>query len=426
MKILFIACYSPLINNSASIETLQYLNNLARINSNEIHLLTVNFPQNSIYYDEYIFSMLDKNIKLHIISGGKVFEKIMPKKSNLKQIEKNNFIKGKIKIYLKKVKKIFAIPDMYFYWALRASRYGINLMKKENFDVMFSMHEPPSSHICAYLIKKRFSNFKWIAYWSDPWLKDSTREGSSYIRKRIEGHYEKKVVDLANKHIFVTKANRNDYMKTYNLKIEDTAIITRGYDKNVYNEIKKKNIPQYIDINKINIVYAGEIFSKLRDIRPFIRAINILKKENIELYNKLNILFFGNIDSEEIKEELLTLENVRVSNRIPYNEALGYMVNADILLLFGNKNSKQIPAKIYDYFGCVAYILVVLGDENDPIIDVVSNLEKCKVTKNDEEDIKKELKELYVKILNGEISNEIKEYEWENISKKLDNILREA
>ena len=31
MKILFIACYSPLINNSASIETLQYLNNLAKI-----------------------------------------------------------------------------------------------------------------------------------------------------------------------------------------------------------------------------------------------------------------------------------------------------------------------------------------------------------------------------------------------------------
>ena len=50
MKILFIACYSPLINNSASIETLQYLNNLAK--DNEIDLLTVNFPENSIYYDE--------------------------------------------------------------------------------------------------------------------------------------------------------------------------------------------------------------------------------------------------------------------------------------------------------------------------------------------------------------------------------------
>lgn len=427
MKILFIACYSPLINNSASIETLQYLNNLAKIDGNEIHLLTVNFPQNSIYYDEYIFSMLDKNIKLHIISGGKVFEKIMPRKNrNNKKTKKNSFIKTKIRFVLRKVKRIFAIPDMYFYWAIKASKYGIDLMKKENFDVMFSMHEPPSSHICAYLIKRKFFNLKWIAYWSDPWLKDSTREGSTYIRKRIEGYYENKVVKLANKHIFVTKANRDDYIKTYNLKIEDTAIITRGYDESVYNEIKKNSIPKYIDKSKINIVYTGEIFSKLRDIRPFINAINILKGENIELYNKLNILFFGNIDNEEVKDELSKFDNSIVSNRIPYNEALGYMINADILLLFGNKNSKQIPAKIYDYFGCSAYILVILGDDNDPIIDVVSNLEKCSVVKNNKEDINKSLMELYIKILKGETSSEIKKYEWENISKRLDDILRRA
>ena len=88
MKILFIACYSPLINNSASIETLQYLNNLAKIEGNEVHLLTVNFPENSIYYDKYILSMLDKRVKMHVVSGGKIFEKIMPKKSN--NVENNS------------------------------------------------------------------------------------------------------------------------------------------------------------------------------------------------------------------------------------------------------------------------------------------------------------------------------------------------
>ena len=63
MKILFIACYSPLINNSASIETLQYLNNLVN-EGNDIHLLTVDFPKNSIYYDEYILSMLNPKVQI--------------------------------------------------------------------------------------------------------------------------------------------------------------------------------------------------------------------------------------------------------------------------------------------------------------------------------------------------------------------------
>ena len=68
MKILFIACYSPLINNSASIETLQYLNNLVN-EGNDIHLLTVDFPKNSIYYDEYILSMLNPKVKIHTLIG---------------------------------------------------------------------------------------------------------------------------------------------------------------------------------------------------------------------------------------------------------------------------------------------------------------------------------------------------------------------
>lgn len=425
MKVLFIACYSPLINNSASIETLQYLNNLAKFEENEIHLLTVNFPPNSIYYDEYIFRMLDPRIKLHIISGGIIFEKIMPKKKNGEDVNEVSKFKLKIKSLLRKIKKILAVPDMYLYWAIKASKYGIKLMKKESFDVMFSMHEPPSSHICAYRIKRKFKNLRWIAYWSDPWLKDSTREGSTLIRRKFEGYYEKKIVYLANKHIFVTKANRDDYVRTYKLKNDNTFIITRGYDNKVYKEIEKNEIPKLINKEKINLVYAGEIFSKLRDIRPFIKAINKLKCENSELYNKLNILFFGNIDNDEVKKELLEIDKVKVSNRIPYNEALGYMINADILLLFGNKNSKQIPAKIYDYFGCYGYILVILGDENDPIIEVVSNLDKCRISNNNDESIRSSIIELSDKIIKGEKSNKIEEYEWKNISKRLDSILRE-
>ncbi len=426
MKILFIACYSPLINNSASIETLQYLNNLAKIHNNEIHLLTVNFPPNSIYYDEYILSMLDPKIKLHIISGGIVFEKIMPKKgNNLGIVSKGSMLKSKTKEVLRKVKRILAIPDMYLYWAIKASSYGMKLMENEKFDVMFSMHEPPSSHICAYRIKKKYKNLRWIAYWSDPWLKDSTREGSSFIRKKIEGKYEKQIVNLADKHIFVTKANRDDYVRTYNLNIDNTYIITRGYDAKVYSDIKNNENPTLINNEMINIVYAGEIFSKLRDIRPFIRAIKTIEKDDYSLYKKLNILFFGNIDNEEIRGELLEIDNVKVSNRIPYKEALSYMINADILLLFGNKNSKQIPAKIYDYFGCYAYILVVLGDEEDPIIDVVSNIDKCKVVINNSNDINSALIDLTKKIINGSKSNQVSEYEWENISKRLDLILRE-
>ena len=388
MKILFIACYSPLINNSASIETLQYLNNLAKIDENEVHLLTVNFPKNSIYYDEYILSMLNEKVKMHIISGGKIFEKIMPKKpSNKAEVNSSQNNKSFIKSMLKKGKSIIAVPDMYFNWAKAASKYGIELMKKEKFDVMFSMHEPPSSHICAMKIKEEFKDLPWVTYWSDPWLKDSTRENISPVRRKYEQSFERKVVNLSDRFIFVTKANRDDYVNSYNIPIEKTFIVTRGYDEKQYKEIKEKSNPKLIEKEKINFVYAGEIFSKLRNVNPFIDALNVIKNENIDLYNKLNIMFFGNIDSDEVKNKLNVIDKVSVSPRIPYDEALGYMLNSQVLLLFGNKNSKQIPAKVYDYFGAEGLIFVILGDENDPIKDVVKNKEKCIVVNNNVDEI---------------------------------------
>lgn len=423
MKILFIACYSPLINNSASIETLQYLNNLAK--DNEVDLLTVNFPENSIYYDEYILKMLDKKVNLHIISGGKIFEKIMPKKS-LKRIEdenpkkKNNIIKNTIK----RAKNIVAIPDMYLNWARKASKYGIELVKKNNYDVIFSMHEPPSSHICALKIKEKFKDIPWVTYWSDPWLKDSTREGSGSIRKSLEGSWEKRVVELSDRFIFVTKANRDDYVKTYNIPIEKTYILTRGYDSNSYGEIKALGIPEKIDNSKINFVYAGEIFSKLRDVNPFIEAVNEIKEKDMELFNSLNILFFGNIDDKSVENKLKSVENVNVSPRIPYKEALSYMLNSEVLLLFGNKNSKQIPAKIYDYFGAEGRIFVILGDENDPIKDVVLNNDKCIVVNNNKDEIIDGINKIIELVKGNKLTKPLKEYEWANISERLNKILR--
>ena len=425
MKILFIACYSPLINNSASIETLQYLNNLAKIDENEVHLLTVNFPKNSIYYDEYILSMLNEKVKMHIISGGKIFEKIMPKKpSNKAEVNSSQNNKSFIKSMLKKGKSIIAVPDMYFNWAKAASKYGIELMKKEKFDVMFSMHEPPSSHICAMKIKEEFKDLPWVTYWSDPWLKDSTRENISPVRRKYEQSFERKVVNLSDRFIFVTKANRDDYVNSYNIPIEKTFIVTRGYDEKQYKEIKEKSNPKLIEKEKINFVYAGEIFSKLRNVNPFIDALNVIKNENIDLYNKLNIMFFGNIDSDEVKNKLNAIDKVSVSPRIPYDEALGYMLNSQVLLLFGDKNSKQIPAKVYDYFGAEGLIFVILGDKNDPIKDVVKNKEKCIVVNNNVDEIVNGINKIASMIELGIKHGAIEEYKWQYISKRLNDILR--
>lgn len=421
MKILFVACYSPFINNSAAIEALQYLNKLNEIKENEIYLLTVKFPENSIYYDEKLSKLLHKDIKVFQINGGTLFNKLVPKKSNSivsEDINKNN----KIKI-LRKIKNAVIIPDMYYNWAIKASKAGIDIIKKENIDVIFSMHEPPSSHLCAYKIKKRFKDIPWITYWSDPWLKDSTKENSIFIKKIIEKRMETNVINMADRYIFVTEPNRQDYIETYKLDSRDTFIVTRGFDKTLFNKLRKREKPALLKEDKVNILYTGEIFSKLRNIKPFVEAVTNIKKKHKDLYNKMNILFFGNIDDAEAKKMLKDIDVASVEGRIPFEDALTYMLNSEILLLFGNKNSKQIPAKIYEYFGAEGKILAIYGDENDPIKSLVENNNKCICSNNNVNEIESCL----IKLLKTEKRELLTEpnykYEWDNIIDRLNKIL---
>ncbi|WP_160685394.1 glycosyltransferase family 4 protein [Clostridium sp. C2-6-12] len=430
MKILFIACYSPLINNSAAIETLQYLNKLNEINNNEVHLLTVNFPKDSIYYDEVLRSMMDTDIKVHVVDGGIIFKKLMPKKIEKSNINSNTQTKntsGKGKKVLRKIKNTLVIPDMYYGWAKKAAIYGTSLMEKEKFDVIFSMHEPPSSHLCAYFIKKQYKSVPWITYWSDPWLKDSTREKSFVIKKLIEQKMERKIVNLSDKFIFVTEANKNEYLKDYEALrkgCKKTFVLNRGFDKKLYDRLFNEEPPTLIKKDKLNMVYTGEIFSKLRDIKPFIKAVEEIRREDKEAYGLLNILFFGNIDDIEGKKKLESLEAATVSPRIPFDEALKYMLNGNGLLLFGNKNSTQIPAKIYDYFGAKGRVFVIYGDRNDPIKNVVKDNEKCITAENNVKDIKKGIYKLVEMYKNNDIDCAPDlNYEWNSIVERLNHIL---
>ncbi|SHK23789.1 hypothetical protein SAMN02745248_02127 [Hathewaya proteolytica DSM 3090] len=431
MNILFIACYSPFINNSASIRTLYYLNNLVDIEGNSVTLLTVDFPKDSVYFDEYILSMLDKRVKVHSISGGKLFNKVMPRKVqgvvekiNGNKIQNSN--REKIKRIIKSMKNTLVSPDMYYSWSKRASEYMVKLMAKENFQVIFSMHEPPSSHLCALRIKKCFKDIPWVQYYSDPWVRDPNRSSMPNLRKLREEKMEKEVVSMGDKFVFVSEGNRDEFIKLYNIPKENTYLVQRGFDINKYEEILKDNPPEGVKKNCINMVHTGEIFTKLRDVRPFIMALKELQKKNISLYNKLNIMFYGNIDDESIKSQLESVDKITVKKRVPYKEALAYMIHSEVLILLGNKNSNQIPGKIYDYYGTRNNIFVILGDEKDPVKSVTQGVEKCTVVNNNSEDILRGLNQVIKKVQDNRDSEPIMEYEWKNVTYKLNGILQEA
>ncbi|MEH7187241.1 hypothetical protein, partial [Bacillus toyonensis] len=322
------------------------------------------------------------------------------------------------------VKKNILIPDSFVQWINPAYKKAVSLIESNgSYDCIFSMHETPSSHVVAYKIKKKFPNLKWMGYWSDPWNGDSLRKGRSLIKVFLEEKIERNIVSKVDKFFFTTKSTRQMYIDKYDINPNVTNVIYRGYDDTLYHDIEQeKKIPIELKNDKINIVHTGTIYKELRDIGPLCTALEKLRIENYNLFKKIHVLFIGQFTDIQDENRMKNLENVTIKSLMPYKEALKYVVYADVLLLYGNQNSTQVPGKVYEYLGSRAAVLTVLGDEKDELKDLMEQVNKGPIVLNNEEDIFDAIKSLERRESSNQLSwsQKVAEYKWINVVKDLE------
>ncbi len=373
INILFVSCYSTDINNSASIELIYYMNLLSRSKKFNVHLLTFDFPKNSIYYDGTFNTLVDKDIVIHRVKGGKILNKLLPKKSL--SVNNQGVKKGSRRLLIA-IKNKLVMIDPYTSWVNHAYNYFKDHLMDVKFDIILGMHEPPSSLICSYkiknYIKKYNKNIKLISYFSDPYCNEVSRRNKDKITRLVNGKIEKRIINCSDKLLFVTENNMKYYIEKYGLK-GNVGLIHRGFDKDVYRSYDKL-YPKEFKKNTINMLYAGDIVKDVRDIREFVYALDLFKEQNPK-FSDLNINFFGNIHDSLQYEEVSSREFINLRNRIPYKDVLSFIVNADILIIFGNKEFSQIPAKVYDYMGSRGYIFVILESYEDPLYNLVKDID---------------------------------------------------
>ncbi|WP_235712664.1 glycosyltransferase [Bacillus mycoides] len=425
MKILFIATQLPPFIGSANIRALNYINYLNRL-GHDLDVITVDYPKDSIAYDKSSEDVFDKEVRVHRVNPGLLYNVSYTKKSssdvsNNPESSKLSF-KRKIGSF---VKRNILIPDAFLQWINPAYRRAVSLIENNGmYDCIFSMHETPSSHIVAYKIKKKFPNLKWVGYWSDPWNGDSLRKGRSLFKAFLEEKIERNIVSKVDKFFFTTNSTREMYIDKYKLDPNVTNIIYRGYDDSLYQDIEKEQkIPIELKNSKINIVHTGTIYKELRDINPLCNALEKLKNENYNLFKKIHVLFIGQFTDIQDENRVKNLENVTIKSLMPYKEALRYVVYADALLLYGNQNSTQVPGKVYEYLGSKATVLTILGDEKDELRDLMEQVNKGPIILNTEDCIFNTIQSLENRGASYQLDwhRQVTEYKWINVVKDLEN-----
>ena len=348
MKILFIcASYSPRSASPAFRTT--YIAKALENLEQEVFILT---------YDEQFQTRLDKydeTLKLNEVNNvTRISQPISKGKS------KNLLLK---KILYKYGLGSILIPDPHIKNVNKFYEKAKELISNNKIDLVITFSFPHSFHLIGYRLNKAL-NVNWMADYGDIWYGAPHAEfNKNWFFKKIDFYLEKKILKRAHAVSLTTAASIDFYKKYFSVKNYILTEMGHIEDKNILTNDRNST-------SEIVFLHAGRLYHPMRN--P-IKMIDFIEKNSDKLNAKL--ILVGEID-EYLKNKFDVINPLKTEliSWMSSVELQEYFKKADVLVLFGNQSSLQVPGKLYEYLSLRKPILYLHLDlENDPILQIMKN-----------------------------------------------------
>ncbi len=253
-------------------------------------------------------------------------------------------------------------PDRRIGWFPFAIARALSIMRTHNVDAIYSTSTAVTSHLIAYLLKRRFAK-PWIADFQDPWA-----ERLDPIHKNLARRIEHLIVRNADLVTFTADPTRELFARTHpGIPSQKLVTIPLGFDPDVFRDVDR------LRQAKFTIAHFGGLYHG-RSPGPFLEALALCMKDHPSLARDVQVRFFGSFDAEllPMTEALLDRRNlkniVRFEGIVPYRVIVQQMLSADVLLLVafeGEDGRDLIPSKLFEYLASGNPILS-LGPREGP------------------------------------------------------------
>lgn len=319
-------------------------------------------------------------------------------------------------LHLKNIKRQFKkfIPRPEDLWYFKAIKKGEDLVKNNQYDFILSSAKPIVSHIVSLQLSC-MDNIPLILEYGDPWSIDPLQYN---MYKKI---IEKKLLTESECVILTTDETKQFYQKEFpDIDENKFKVVYSGYDKDIYDLVEEEEEKSF-DIN-----YTGNIHEYRSKLKPVFKAVEELNRDIINNEIKLNLIGGINVSLGECNK----LKNVNILGRVPFLQSIKKIKGAHVLLLLGNKGGIQVPMKTFWYMGAKKPIIVVLGDENDPLKKLLADYDRAILSNNTKRDIKNNIHKVYELYQSKDLETEINlkeeygELTWDYQLSKLDDILK--
>jgi glycosyltransferase involved in cell wall biosynthesis len=265
--------------------------------------------------------------------------------------------------------RLMALPDQWVSWCLGAIPAGLQLLRQEKCDVIFSTFPIPSAILIGWLLH-RLTGKPWVVDLRDSMTEpDYPRDPRTWKACRW---LERKAMHDAAHVVFTARSAVSMYLDRYPtvLSPDRCSLIPNGYDEEDFRGLvaSPRILPAgHAPDRPLRLVHMGLLYPIERDPLPFFRALGRLQRQGLVDASRLRIeLRASGYDFAPALRTEGIERLVHLLPALPYREALRDAANADGLLLFQAACcDHQIPAKVFEYLRLAKPILALtshLGD----------------------------------------------------------------
>ena len=198
------------------------------------------------------------------------------------------------------------------------------------------------------------------------------------------------------------------YITKFNLDKNKIFVVPQAADVERFEDAQE--LP---NTNKIILIYAGAFYPKLRDSTEFVKAINRLDNQNIE------IIFVGTGNVGRFvtdKTKISTYPRTRPDKLVPLFQA------SNVLLYFDNAYGIQTSGKIFELLSIKKPILFIYSNPKSEVIEWVKSYPNILFCENNVESIIDCIKTQLPTMVNRTYEYDVKNISWQKRAEDFDTI----
>jgi len=267
-----------------------------------------------------------------------------------------------IKVLNSLVLKKLQWPDFAWTWILNARKtLLLHLENNPDIDVVISVSHPFSSHVVGSIAKRKYPNIRWIIDIGDPFsFLDESPPNNFLIYNRLNKFIERKYFTLSDFVSVTTSETKSEYLKLFPENKEKIKVIPPSLSTEASDIFRTRVKSSQSDHKTLRLVYVGTLYSGIRHpqkMLDMLKAVRDLSNSDFEVH------FFGPVNDVDVSK--MANSYIYFHGKINHDDALQFMLDADILINIGNFTQFQLPSKLVEYVCTGNPVLNITSTNND-------------------------------------------------------------